>query len=250
MASEPGAIAEAPVVEEPLPEEPVVDEEGAEEPVAVQEEEPPPAGLDRQEAGFEAQFEGASVELTARNMAQQLQAAHPELEEQAEEPEPAQELEPAAEPEQAAPAQVEQVQREEPQAASPAQPTSPAQPAQEERTVAQEIQYVRTLIDRDRIDEALAAAQRLTERAPNNAQAAFLRGQAALNAEKYPEALEQLTRAEQLGLGSGELYLELGTVYQVLGRRDDARRAYENFLKIQPTGRTADDVRAILERQF
>ena len=219
----PIATAEAPVEAEPEPELAVVDE-------PLQEAAPEDQGLDSQQARMRAEFEGASVEFAARDITQVLGEARA-----------AEQAALLAEQEAAAPA-------EEP-APAPA-PATPSPQAVAERSLNEDIQRLRSMIDRDQIDQALTLARDLTARAPNNRQIAFLHGQAALYDNKNTEAIEHLRRARRLGLNTGDLYLELATAYQVTGQRDQARQAYESFLQVQPTGRSADEVRTILESQF
>lgn len=213
-------------------EEPQEDETSEEEPAELAMEEPEPSGdgLDSGGAEMRAEMEAFEIMIAAREIAQKLGEVRTAQE--------------AAQREEAAAAAA----AGSPAASTPSQ-EAPAPPAAE-RTIAQDLQRLRAMIDRDQIDQALPLARELTASNPNNRQVAFLHGQAALYANQNTEAIEHLRRARQLGLNTGDLYLELATAYQVTGQRDQARQAYESFLEVQPTGRAADEVRTILEGQF
>ena len=235
---------------EPEPEEPALE---AEEPQAGEEvaEDEAPTGLDLDQALARARLEGMSAEAAAVELASERaasDAAAPSVEDQAAEEAAAAEAAAAEEvptDEEAAPAN-DTAAPEEPELRAAA--TTPA--PDRETTVNEDIQRLRTMVQRERIDEALPLARDLSKRAPNNRQVAFLHGQAALYDGKNSEAIENLTRAERLGMRTGAFYLELATAYQLAGRRDQAKGAYEKFLEIEPTGQSADEVRAILESQF
>lgn len=222
------------LAEEPEPEE-VVEE--PEEVVAAEE-----PGLDRDGAEDRALFEGASVEFEARRLAEEVAAAQPEVVEVVEEPAVAV-AEPAAEP-------TAVVAAAEPEPAPTPEPAGETAEEAAARTVAEDVQRLRSMVQREQFDQALTLARDLSQRAPSNRQAAFLHGRAALNADQNNEAIEQLSRARRLGLSTGDLFIDLATAYQLAGRRDEARGAYESYLEVQPSGPYADEVRSILENQF
>ncbi len=210
-----------------------------EEPEVVEEPVEEVVGLDLDQAEARAQVEGASVEFAARRIAEDLQAELPGEIGETSSPVVAQEETPRP---------VEEAATE----PSPPDPTPEPEASGEagERTVAEEVQRLRSLVNREQFGEALEMGRVLSQRAPGHRQAAFLHGVAALNADQNAEAIEHLTRAERLGLTTGDLYIELATAYQLAGRRDEARQAYESYLEVQPSGAHADEVRAILEHQF
>ncbi|RVU42204.1 hypothetical protein EA187_17885 [Lujinxingia sediminis] len=238
-AEEPEPEAEEPAVEAA---EPHVGEE-----VAEDEE---PTGLDLDQALARARHEGMSAEAAAVELASERSAsdaAAPSPEDQAAEEAAAAEAAAAREADAEETAPVETTPAPEDQELRAAA-TTPA--PDRETSVNEDIQRLRTMVQRERIDEALPLARDLSKRAPNNRQVAFLHGQAALYDGNNAEAVEHLTRAERLGMRTGAFYLELATAYQLAGRRDQAKGAYEKFLEIQPDGQSADEVRRILQTQF
>ncbi|WP_158542677.1 response regulator [Lujinxingia litoralis] len=233
------ASAEEPESEPTPAEEPAPAPEPAlvEEPAAL-------AGLDLDQALARARQEGLTTEAAAQQIASD--AAAPPLEEQNL---PA-ESDPESAPAQEAPAE-ETPATSQNDIAQPELRAAESAPAPDRETsVAEDIQRLRSMVQRERIDQALPLARDLSKRAPRNRQVAFLHGQAALYDGNNSEAVEHLSRAEQLGMRSGELYLELATAYQLAGRRAQAKGAYEKFLEIEPSGQRSDEVRSILEAQF
>ncbi len=109
---------------------------------------------------------------------------------------------------------------------------------------------LRYLVKRERMGEALKLARTLSAEAPTDRSVAFMHGQAALYERLNSEAIENLARAEKLGMRTSNLYMELGQAYQLAGQTGLAKQSYEAFLKIQPDGRSADEVRSILKNQF
>jgi hypothetical protein len=249
----------SPVSESTLVAEPNRPELTTLEPVV---ENPEPLGLDHDEALNRAASSSETVERSARKIAMVLSGAEPFAEipspEESEliadgvipreEEAPLVETRPfGAQPSDSMPTP-EEVAAVQPKAA----PKTKAAPAQSagEQTLATRINGLRGLIRQENTAQALTMARELSVTAPNDRTVAFLHGRAALYENRHPEAIENLTRAERLGYRSADLYLELATAYQLSGRRDQAKRSYERFLEIQPTGRNADEVRSILKNQF
>lgn len=73
-------------------------------------------------------------------------------------------------------------------------------------------------------------------------------GGALLDAAQPAAALEALRRAVELDATNAPAYMALGEVSLGEGRVDDARRAFERYLALEPQGDRAAEVRAALER--
>ncbi|MBM4282682.1 MAG: tetratricopeptide repeat protein, partial [Deltaproteobacteria bacterium] len=71
-------------------------------------------------------------------------------------------------------------------------------------------------------------------------------GAAYYELDNLTAAMLHLERARVLDPQDPQVYVLLGAVYQSAGRRGDAIKAYEKFLKLAPGGKMATDVRAIL----
>lgn len=137
---------------------------------------------------------------------------------------------------------------EEPQVAEKAEPTEPEDTG--EKTVAARISGIERLIRSENYSKALDEAKALAEVEPNNGKVAYLQGQAAFGSMRNSDAIEYFKRAEKSGYRPANLYLDLGAAYQLDGKRDLAKGAYEKFLQLKPNGKEADEVRAILKSYF
>lgn len=215
------------------------------------------AGLDEAAALAKATDDSASVEESARGLSEAL-GAELSAEEAAAEQLAAEALaaeKAAAEALAAEQIKAEQLAAEKAAAESLAAKNSQAAaasaaPSAEPATFDEKVRQLRNLIKRERTGDALKLARTLSEEAPTDRSVAFLHGQAALYERLTNEAVENLARAEKLGMRTSALYLELGQAYQLAGQSERAKQSYEAFLKIQPDGRSADEVRSILKNQF
>ena len=70
---------------------------------------------------------------------------------------------------------------------------------------------------------------------------------AYFDSEKTEMAIFWIKKAIQIKSQNPKAYLTLGTIYQTLGKNQDAIQAYRNYLKLDPRGPSADDVRNILQ---
>lgn len=82
---------------------------------------------------------------------------------------------------------------------------------------------------------------------PNHLLAHYLRGQAALAASRWNDAVAALTRVVALYPGSFAATRDLGVAYQQLGKAPEAAKAYEAALAIRPD---SDDTRVRLAFTF
>jgi len=112
------------------------------------------------------------------------------------------------------------------------------------------ISAVERLLRSENYSRALTEARALSEAEPENGKIAYLYGQAAFGSMRNSEAIQQFKLAESKGYRPANLYLDLGAAYQLDGKRDLAKSAYEKFLQLKPNGKEADEVRAILKQYF
>jgi Flp pilus assembly protein TadD len=94
-------------------------------------------------------------------------------------------------------------------------------------------------------EEAFQSAANLR---PEDPVAQMFLGLSQYEQGKLAEAQIPLEKAKSLDPQNDRTNLLLGAVYQELGKRDLARESYETYLKLQPRGEYARDVRAILAR--
>ena len=73
-------------------------------------------------------------------------------------------------------------------------------------------------------------------------------GRALYDANQPKEAERALQRAVALDRGNARAHLTLGMIYGEQGRRDEARKAYQRYLALEPNGPYARDVRAVLKQ--
>jgi cytochrome c-type biogenesis protein CcmH/NrfG len=64
----------------------------------------------------------------------------------------------------------------------------------------------------------------------------------------YQEAVVVLRQALAQDEGNARAWLSLGMAYQFLGNNPEAVVAYKRYLALQPNGKSATEVRAMLER--
>lgn len=119
------------------------------------------------------------------------------------------------------------------------------------KTVDEQLKEVANLVRREKYKSALKPARKLVKEDPKNGKAAGLLGSAELNgANDSGAAIKNFERAQSLGYRSSTMYLDMATAYQLSGKRDKARKAYEKFLKAYPKHKMAKDVESILNNQF
>ncbi len=138
-----------------------------------------------------------------------------------------------------------------------AEEKKPAQSEPEEKTEPKvassfkaRLSAANALVKKRKWNKALVALRKLSSEKSGSAKVAYLHGKAADRAGSTNEAIKQFSRAKKLGYKSASMMLELAAAHQFAGNRDKAKSAYEAFLKIQPTGKRADEVKSILENNY
>lgn len=227
-------IAEQAAAEQALAEQAEAEaaqKKAAEEALAEAESEQDEARAEADEALKAADQGALAVRETAQGAALMLAGLDPAI--TGEEAGQDEDVEPAADEDEGAPGE------------APAEEPAEAPPADsfEGRVGAAESQ-----IQAGQNGAALRALRELSAEQSNNPKVAYLHGLAALGVGNYSESAEQLGRADSLGYGDAEMYIDLATAHQLSGDDGQAKSAYEKFLSRQPNGKRADEVRSILER--
>jgi tetratricopeptide (TPR) repeat protein len=107
-------------------------------------------------------------------------------------------------------------------------------------------QICKSELTRERVAKALAACRRVVDAEPRSADALVLLAQANLIAGHESETLRLARLAAGIDPRCAEAFLLIGNVEQTLGRKADARAAYQAYLRLAPHGAYAADVRAIV----
>lgn len=97
-----------------------------------------------------------------------------------------------------------------------------------------------------RIQRAVAACRQATEARPNSSEALTLLAEAEFTRGHTGLALRLATEAAHANQNFADAYVIIGGVYQEKGKNAEARAAYEQYLALQPKGKHAADLRAIL----
>jgi predicted TPR repeat methyltransferase len=71
---------------------------------------------------------------------------------------------------------------------------------------------------------------------------------ALFNRNHRRESLAEAERAVKLNPKWADAYVIIGGVHQDAGEMDDAKRAYQHYLELDPRGQFAGDLRAIVDR--
>lgn len=138
--------------------------------------------------------------------------------------------------------------KSEPSKSEPTKTEPAKQPAKSGNSFDDRLAKAARLVRSGRNSAALDLLRKLSAEKAGSGKTAYLHGQAALGVGNNSEAIKQLARADRLGYRKASMYLDLATAYQLSGDVDKAKGAYKKFLKIQPSGKRADEVRSILER--
>jgi Flp pilus assembly protein TadD len=97
-----------------------------------------------------------------------------------------------------------------------------------------------------RIQRAVTACRQATEARPRSSEALTLLAEAEFTRGHTGVALRLATEAANANQNFADAYVIIGGVYQEKGKNAEARAAYEQYLALQPKGKHAADLRAIL----
>jgi CheY-like chemotaxis protein len=99
-----------------------------------------------------------------------------------------------------------------------------------------------------RMKDAEAACTAARDANMDSAEAHGLLAHALFNRNHRRESLAEAERAVKLNPKWADAYVIIGGVHQDAGEMDDARRAYQRYLELDPRGQFAGDLRAIVDR--
>jgi CheY-like chemotaxis protein/TolA-binding protein len=121
--------------------------------------------------------------------------------------------------------------------------------ARERAPEARPLMYVcRMAFDQKRMRDAEPACIAARDANPESAEAHRLLAHAQFNRNKRHEALASAERAVKIDPKLADMYVIIGGVHQEDGDADEARRAYQRYLELEPKGSYAADLRAIIGR--
>jgi tetratricopeptide (TPR) repeat protein len=106
----------------------------------------------------------------------------------------------------------------------------------------------RLAFEEKRMKDAEAACVAARDANPDSADAHALLAHALFNRNKRRDALASAERAVKLNPKIADAYVIIGGVRQEQGDVDEARRAYQHYLDLEPKGSYAADLRAIISR--
>ncbi len=99
-----------------------------------------------------------------------------------------------------------------------------------------------------RMKDAEAACTAARDANMDSAEAHGLLAHALFNRNHRRESLAEAERAVKLNPKWADAYVIIGGVHQDAGEMDDAKRAYQRYLELDPRGQFAGDLRAIVDR--
>jgi tetratricopeptide (TPR) repeat protein len=97
-----------------------------------------------------------------------------------------------------------------------------------------------------RIAHAVTSCRAASEARPRSSEALTLLAEAEFTRGHTGVALKLATQAANMNQNFADAYVIIGGVYQEKGKNAEARAAYEQYLALQPKGKHAADLRAIL----
>lgn len=106
----------------------------------------------------------------------------------------------------------------------------------------------RTSFQQQRMKDAEAACTAARDANMDSAEAHGLLAHALFNRNRRRESLAEAERAVKLNPRWADAYVIIGGVHQDAGEMDDAKRAYQRYLELDPHGQFAGDLRAIVDR--
>jgi DNA-binding response OmpR family regulator len=106
----------------------------------------------------------------------------------------------------------------------------------------------RSSFQEQRMKDAEAACTAARDANLDSAEAHGLLAHALFNRNRRRESLAEAERAVKLNPKWADAYVIIGGVHQDAGEMDDAKRAYQRYLELDPRGQFAGDLRAIVDR--
>ncbi|MBI5528024.1 MAG: DUF4388 domain-containing protein [Deltaproteobacteria bacterium] len=128
-----------------------------------------------------------------------------------------------------------------------AAPAPPAPAAQKEAGYEELVSRGRTLRASGKNAAALKELKKAVAANSKGAEAHGLIGQILIDMDRAQEAAKHLRAATAANPNDANSFFYLGTAYQIAGDAEKARKAYEKYLFLKPTGEFAKDIRTILK---
>jgi hypothetical protein len=104
----------------------------------------------------------------------------------------------------------------------------------------------RAAVNTGRIQHAVTSCKQAADAKPRSSEALTLLAEAEFTRGHTGVALKLATQATNMNQNFADAYVIIGGVYQEKGKNAEARAAYEQYLALQPRGKHAADLRAIL----
>ncbi len=96
------------------------------------------------------------------------------------------------------------------------------------------------------VQHAVTSCRQAADARPKSSEALTLLAEAEFTRGHTGAALKLATQAANVNQNFADAYVIIGGVYQEKGKNAEARAAYEQYLALQPKGKHAADLRAIL----
>jgi CheY-like chemotaxis protein len=98
-----------------------------------------------------------------------------------------------------------------------------------------------------KLKAAADALEKAVEANPRGAAALVALANAYFELDRNKQAIDMAKRALAISPRNARAHLTLGTIYQTIGKNGLAKKSYQQYLKLDPKGRFAQDVRSILK---
>ncbi|MCA9652164.1 MAG: hypothetical protein KC501_19775, partial [Myxococcales bacterium] len=99
-----------------------------------------------------------------------------------------------------------------------------------------------------KLDEVGTQLQEILAKAPDHPDALTLMAQVYLEREKMDEALAMANRCTAVAAESADCWLTIGVIQEIKGEKETARAAYQKYLDLSPEGHYAKEASAALKR--
>ncbi|MEM7157371.1 MAG: hypothetical protein AAF799_31280 [Myxococcota bacterium] len=133
-------------------------------------------------------------------------------------------------------------------AAPPPQPSGPLDPMTMALLDEARQEYVAALGNPKKQAPVAEKLQAVLAKAPNHPEALTLMAQTYLDQEKIDEALATANKCLQVSPQSADCWLTLGVISEMKEEKEQAQAAYNKYMELSPEGRYAKEVEASLKR--
>jgi predicted Zn-dependent protease len=134
-----------------------------------------------------------------------------------------------------------------PVVAKPTEPVAaPSAPAADDAAYRALVEQGKALFKKGDAKRALGPLEKAVAMRPGDDQALVLLANCYLDRGANQKALDAAQLAATANAKNGDAFLVIGAVEQQLSHKSEAHSAYETYLKLEPHGQYASDIRAIL----